>query len=130
MPDPDLIERLQSVTADAVATLRKIAAPRDWLDEVFAADGDALKSDEAAYIWDVHVDTARRRAEAAAATGKPVGLLMAGAVYLFSERRILDWTEHHHGLHARLAATTRAKKSREMRLLPDFSLKTPTAAVG
>jgi hypothetical protein len=59
---PDLGERL-AAAADAIAALQTIDAPLDWVDEVIDADGDAIKTDEAAYIAAVSADTIRRRAD-------------------------------------------------------------------
>jgi hypothetical protein len=64
----------------AAVILRQCAPGRDWLDQILEANGDALKSDDAAFIADVSPDTVRRRAEAAAVAGKPIAVLMAGAL--------------------------------------------------
>ena len=130
MTNNDLADRLEADVAEAAAALRQIAPGRDWLDQLLDADGDALKSDEAGFIADVHADTIRRRAEAAAAAGKPIGVLLAGAMWIFSLRRLLDAIEAKAGLPARLAAETRAKKSRELRSSPHIPAPLPIAAVG
>jgi hypothetical protein len=114
----------------AAAVLRQTATPRDWLDQLLDADGDALKSDEAGFIADVHPDTMRRRAEAAAAAGKPIGILLAGAMWIFSLRRLLDAIEAKAGLPTRLEAETRARKSRDLRSSPHISAQIPIAAAG
>jgi hypothetical protein len=103
------------MAAEVGAVLRRLDRPRDWIDEL-ADGGDALKSDEAAHVMGVHVDTARRYAEAAFMAGRPIGIRMAGgAFWLFSLRRILAAIEAEKGLSARLAAESRAKKSRVLR---------------
>jgi hypothetical protein len=71
----DLANRLE----EAAAALRSIEPARDWLDEINDAAGDALRSDEAAFIWDIHVDTMRDRTKAAAAAGKPIAVLQTAA---------------------------------------------------
>jgi hypothetical protein len=114
----------------AAVILRQCAPGRDWLDEVLDAGGDALKSDEAAYVADMSADTVRRRAEAAADAGRPIAVLMAGALWLFSEARLLGWIEAREGLPARLAAETRAKKSRELRSSSHNSARIPIATAG
>jgi hypothetical protein len=73
--DKDIARNLEATAAEAVAALRR-ASVRDWLDEL-QAGGDALKSDEAAYVMNCSTDTARRRAEAAA--GKPIAVLQTAA---------------------------------------------------
>jgi hypothetical protein len=95
MGQDDLANRLEATVAEVTAALRQATPVRDWLDEL-EAGGDALKTDEAAFIANVHVDTIRKRAEAAATT-KAVGVLMAGAVWLFSRRRLLDSIEARDG---------------------------------
>jgi hypothetical protein len=119
----DAAARAATQAADAI---RSIALARDWLDQL-DIDGDALKSDEAAYIGGVHPDTMRRRAESAALAGRPIGILLAGAIWLFSERRLLDAIESRDGRPARLVAESRAKKSREMRSRSDICGPIPTA---
>jgi hypothetical protein len=130
---PDLADRLEAAAAEATAVLRQIAATsrdRDWVDEVVDAGGDGLKSDEAAYVAGVHVDTLRRRAEAAALTDRPIGYLMAGSAWLISLRRLLDAIERRDGKPARLAAETRARKNAELRLLSEKSAGSPITAAG
>jgi len=65
MRDLDLVPRLEaaaSTVTEAAAVLRQTAPVRDWIDEL-EAGADAIKTDEAAYIANVHVDTIRKRAE-------------------------------------------------------------------
>jgi hypothetical protein len=124
----DLANRLEAITTEAAAALRQPAPERDWLDEALDPHGDGLKSDEAGFVMGCSADTARRRAEAAAAAGKPIGILIAGAVWLFAERRVLSWIEAEFGLPARLAAETRAQKSRGLRSLPQKSASPAVAA--
>src|ERR1035437_211013 len=114
----------------AAVILRQCAPGRDWLDQILEANGDALKSDDAAFVAGVSADTMRGRAEAAAVAGKPIAVLMAGALWLFSEARLLGWIEAREGLPARLAAETRAKKSRELRSSPHIPAPLPIAAAG
>jgi hypothetical protein len=114
----------------AAVILRQCAPGRDWLDQLLDADGDALKSDEAGFIADVHPDTMRRRAEAAAAAGKPIGILLAGAMWIFSLRRLLDAIEAKAGLPTRLEAETRARKSRDLRASPHIPAPLPIATAG
>jgi hypothetical protein len=91
------------MAAQATAASRRVAPARNWLDELLNADGDGLTSSSAAYIADVSTDTIGRRAEAAASTDGPIGILMAKAVWLISLRRLLDSIELRDGLPARLA---------------------------
>jgi hypothetical protein len=113
----DHADQLEAAAAQAVAALRLVVPGRDWLDELLNAGGDGLKSAEAAYIAGTSDSTVRRAAMAAALTDKPIGILMAGAVWLFSLRRLLDAIEEDEGLPARLAAQSRADKTAELREL-------------
>ena len=115
------------MAAQAVASLRLDVPGRDWIEQLLDAGGDGLTSTEAAYVAGVHPDTVRRRAEAAALTDKPIGVLMAGAVWLFSLRRLLDAIEHRDGLPARLAAQSRAQKNAVLRFQPEKSAQIPIA---
>lgn len=123
----DRLDAAARAATEAADAMRSIALARDWLDQLIDIDGDALKSDEAAYIAGVHSDTMRRRAESAALAGRPIGILLAGAVWLFSERRLLDAIEARDGRPARLVAESRAKKSREMRSRSDICGPIPIA---
>jgi hypothetical protein len=122
-----LANRLEAITAEAAAVLRQPMPARDWLDEALDPHGDGLKSDEAGYVMGCSADTARRRAESAAAIGKPIAILVANAVWLFSERRVLSRVEAEFGLPARLAAETRAKKNADLRSLQQKSVQMPIA---
>jgi hypothetical protein len=126
----DHADQLEAVAAQAVATLRLDVPGRDWIDQLLdAGGGDGLTSTEAAYVAGVHPDTVRRRAEAAALTDRPIGVLMAGAVWLFSLRRLLDAIEHRDGLPGRLAAQSRAQKNAALRFQPEKSAQIPIATV-
>jgi hypothetical protein len=125
MHDPSFADRFETMAAQATATLRLVAPDRDWLDEILNADGDGLTSSSAAYIADVSTDTICRRAEAAARTDTPIGVLFAKAVWLISLRRLLDSIELRDGLPARLAAQSRADKNACLRLLPQNSAHLP-----
>lgn len=114
MQQDDIAERLEGI----VAELRQVDADHDWLAQYLAADGDAIKSDEAAFIADCSTDTVVLRARRAAGTDAPIAILLAGAVWLFSRRRLLASIEIRDGRPGRLAAESRARKSTEMRLLP------------
>jgi hypothetical protein len=104
-----LAQRLEEIAAE----LRQRPRVRDWVDAY--NDGEAFGSDVAAFICGCSPDTIRRRADAAAAAGQPLGILNAG-VWLFDLHRLLNWIEQHQGLPARLAAESRARKNAEMRL--------------
>jgi hypothetical protein len=125
MHDSSLADRFEAMAAQTTAALRLGAPDRDWLDEILNADGDGLTSSTAAYIADVSPDTICRRTEAAASTDRPLGILMAGAVWLISLRRLLDAIELRDGLPARLAAQSRADKNASLRLLPQNSTHLP-----
>jgi hypothetical protein len=123
----ELADHLEAVATQAVTALRLVTPTHDWLDQLLDPYGDGLKSDEAAYVAGVSVDTARRRAEAAALTNKPIGILMAGAVWLFSLRRLLDAIELKDGRPGRLAAQSRAEKNAVLRFQLQNSACLPVA---
>lgn len=124
----DLIDRIVAVAAEAVDALQAQASgpPRDWLLEYLAGDGDVLNTDEAAHILARHRDTARSRAEKARGTDKPIGILIWGSTWLFSEARLLDSIELSDGLHERLVAETRAAEMRQLRHKTKLSTALPT----
>jgi hypothetical protein len=115
----DLADQLDDIAlaaTEAASDLRSRApAPRDWLAEYVAGEGDVINTDEAAQIIDCHRDTARSRAEKAMEAGKPIAVLVAGAAWLFSQARLLDSIEISDGRHGRLAAETRAAEMRKLR---------------
>jgi hypothetical protein len=117
----ELANLLEATAAQVVTALRRGANGRDWLDEILDSSGDVVRSDQAAYIWGASDDTIRRRTEAAELAGVPIGYLMAGSVWLFSLRRLLDAIELEDGRHARLAAQTRADKNAALRFQPHNS---------
>lgn len=118
----ELADHLEAAASEAVQALRRLDQPRDWVDEI-QPGGDVLRVDGAAFVAGIHPDTLRDRAKAASASGKPIGYLVAGAVWLISRHRLLDWIEAHEGRAARLAAETRARKSAETGSLPEKSIQ-------
>lgn len=80
----------------------------DWVDAWI--DGDAIRTDEAAYIYGQSVQTIRRVADASAMTGRSIGKQVSKSVWLISRRRLLDWIEREKGLPARVEANARAEK--------------------
>jgi hypothetical protein len=110
MDDCDVANRL----IELAETLQQRKPARDWVDAHL--DGVAFGSDVAAFICGCSPDTIRRRADAAAAAGQPLGILLAG-VWLLDLHRLLNWIEEHQGRPALLAASSRASKNAEMRLL-------------
>jgi hypothetical protein len=109
MDDCDLAKKL----IELAGALQQRKPAHDWVDA--HRNGSAFGSDVAAFISDCSPDTIRRRADAAAAAGQPLGILLAG-VWLFDLHRILKWIEEHQGRPAFLAASSRASKNTEMRL--------------
>jgi hypothetical protein len=126
----DLAKRLIDIAAEAAELLdakTSLAPKRDWIDELTLLDGDTLKTDGACEIFGLAADAVRERAVAATIARKPIGYLLANAWWVYSERRILDHIEAHHGLPARLAAQERAENLRKTRQLPALNAETPTA---
>jgi hypothetical protein len=80
----------------------------DWVDEW--VEGDAIRTDEAAFIGGCSAQTIRREAVAAAAARKPIGRLISKSVWLISRHRWLDRIESIDGLSARIEAEARAEK--------------------
>jgi hypothetical protein len=97
----------------------------DWVDEW--VDGDAIRTDEAAYIGGCSAQTVRRDAVAAAAAGKPIGRLISKSVWLISRRRWLNWIESTKNLSARVEAEGRAEKCRNGCVAPQFGSDERTA---
>jgi hypothetical protein len=129
MHDSDLIARLETAATEAVAALRRRRpASDDWVSAF--VDGDAIGTDEAAYIWDCVPETVRRRAEAAAGTDHPLGIWFAQSVWLISKARLFDAIEVREGLSGRLAAVSRATKYTEMRAQPQLLSRFKRAATG
>jgi hypothetical protein len=128
MSDSDLIERLEAVATEAVAVLRLRPETGDWVSAF--GDGDAIGTDEAAYIWDCVPETVRRRAEAAVGTGYPLGIWFAQSVWLISKARLLDAIEARDGLSGRLAAISRAAKYPGTSAQPRLASRSEGAATG
>lgn len=128
MHDPTLIARLESATAGAVAALRQRPVSDDWVSAF--EDGDAIGTDEAAYIWNCAPETVRRRAEAVAGTCHPLGIWFAQSVWLISKARLLNAIEARDGLPGRLAAMSRAAQYTELRARPQLAQRSERAATG
>jgi hypothetical protein len=105
-------ERIARALEQITAQVRQLPPSNDWVDAYGA--GDAVNSDAAGFIADVSSATIRRRATEAAACGKPLGILIAGSIWLISKRRLIDWIRDHEGEHAALCAMTRATKLTQM----------------
>jgi hypothetical protein len=103
-----IVRALEQITAQ----VRQLPPSNDWVDAYGA--GDAVNSDAAGIIADVSSATIRRRATEAAACGEPLGVLIAGSIWLVSTRRLIDWIKDHEGEHAALCASTRAAKLAQM----------------
>jgi hypothetical protein len=112
-----LAQRLERIATE----LRQLPARNDWIDAYLA--GEILLTDQAADIAGVSSETIRRRCEAAAATNRPLGILLAGSVWAVSRQRLLDSIEVREGKPAMLAAATRAEKYTAMRASPQESLR-------
>jgi hypothetical protein len=125
-----LAKRLTDIAtevAQELDTKTPLAPRRDWIDELLSADGDAIKTDGACEIFGLAADAVRERAVAAMIAKKPIGFLLAGAWWIYSEVRILNHIEAHHGLAARVVAQDRADKLRKARQLPALNAEKPTA---
>ena len=97
----------------------------DWVDEW--VEGDAIRTDEAAFIAGCSAQTVRRDAAAAAAIGKPIGRLISKSVWLISRRRLLNWIEGTEGLPARVEAEARAEKYKNGCVAPKIDANERTA---
>ena len=124
----DIADQLDTIAAKLRSQEQEQPPARDWLAELLdIPGGDVINSDTAAVIIGCHADTARKRAVDATEAGKPIATLVANAVWLFSEARILADIEARDGLPARLAAATRAEKARNFRSRPSLSVPKPIA---
>jgi hypothetical protein len=97
----------------------------DWVDEW--VEGDAIRTDEAAFIAGCSAQTIRRDAAAATAAGKPIGRLISKSVWLISRRRLLNWIEGTEDLSARVEAETRAEKYKNGCVAPKIDSDERTA---
>jgi hypothetical protein len=123
MTDEKIADRL----IELAEALQRRAPLRDWVDAFRA--GDVLSSDEAGFISSCSADTIRRRADAAAEKGHPIGILHAD-IWMIDLPRLLDWIEAKEGRHARLAAESRAKQNAVLRSPPQNEpISTTVAAV-
>jgi hypothetical protein len=77
--DPaQLAERLEQIAA----MVRRLPAASDWIDAYLS--GEMLLTDQAVEIAATSTETIRRRCEATASTSRPLGVLIAGSVWLLS----------------------------------------------
>ena len=91
--------------AELSARIAETAA--DW---VSAFGDDGLRTDEAAVIAGVSAETVRRWCTEGTDAGEPIGVLIAGAVWLVSEARLLRAIERRRGVAERQAAEARARR--------------------
>lgn len=77
--------------------------------------GDALRTDEAAYIANCSDQTVRRHADQAAKEGRPIGILIARSIWLIDLKLWLDDIERWDGHDARVAAEKRASRKPPLR---------------
>jgi hypothetical protein len=106
--------------------LKHVETPPDWVDGYRA--GEVLRTDQAACIAAVSDETIRRRCHEADNTGRPIGILIAKAVWLVSRKRLLADIERRGGRHARLAAESRAEKLFKTRLPPQLGARSVAMA--
>lgn len=104
----DTVQEIAEQVRRHMDVLEKITLEGDWVDAW--TEGDAIGTDEAAFISGCSTQTVRRMAASAALTGNPIGRQMSKSVWLISRRRLLDWMERHNGLPARVKAKARAEK--------------------
>jgi hypothetical protein len=97
-------DRMIELHLQMLAELGWILPTGDWVDAW--AEGEAIGTDEAAYIGDCSQQTVRRRAVEAQAAGEPIGILFMG-VWLISRRRWLDDIEGREGRLGRDVAKAR-----------------------
>jgi hypothetical protein len=84
--------------------------------------GDCITCAEAGKIADCSSETARRRCVEADEEGNPLGVRFANTWFVSLKRWLAD-IEQREGLHARLVAETRAKKSLEIRSTPQLNTR-------
>jgi hypothetical protein len=121
-------ERIARALEQITAQVRQLPRPSDWIDAY--SEGDAISTDIAAHIAEVSSATIRRRAAEAAACGKPLGILIAGSIWLISKTRLIDWIRDHESEYAALCATTRAAKVAQMSAPLQTSARNERAATG
>jgi len=103
----------RDLVAEVASRLARSNNASDWVSAYSA--GAALRSDEAAMVLNCSADTARRRCIEALDVGEPIGICIAGAIWLIALPRLLRAIEARDGLHERLAAEDRARKVLELR---------------
>jgi hypothetical protein len=110
-----IVDEAASMLARAAEELRhRPATPcGDWVTAF--SEGDAIGTDEAAFIACCSAQKIRRQATKAAETDKPLGVWFAQSVWLISRARLLNAIEEREGRPGRLAAMSRAAKYAEMR---------------
>ena len=108
-----MVQQTDPSDADLLAQLgrrlaRTAAAPADWVTAYL--DGDALRTDEAAFIAGVSTETVRRHCDAAADVGEPLGIHVA-SIWLVSQKRWLADIERRKGPLERRVAENRCKET-------------------
>lgn len=99
----------------------------DWVNAWI--EGDAIGTDEAAFIAGCSTQTIRRIASSAERTGNPIGRQVSKSVWLISRRRLLNWIERHDSFPARVAAQARAEKWKNGRAAPKIDAAESTATL-
>src|SRR5882724_1322247 len=105
---PDDRDQLATRIDQIAVELRQLPPCTDWV--AAFVDGDAVGTDEAAFVANCSAQTIRRRAIEAAAIGKPIGVWFAKSVWMISLARLLDAIEEREGRSERLSAMSRAEK--------------------
>ena len=108
-----LTAKLPEIAQEFAAARPAAGAYGDWVSAF--VEGDAIGTDEAAFIAGCSAQKIRRQATEAAATDKPLGVWFAQSVWLVSKTRLIDAIEERKGRPERLAAMSRAAKYAEMR---------------
>jgi hypothetical protein len=112
--------------AELVARLN---APKlNWVEAYH--HGDALRTDEAAYIADCSDQTIRRYAEQAASAGHPLGIFLAKSIWLIDLNLLLQEIDRRHGAEARAEAEKRVARTLGLRASQQILTRSITATTG
>jgi hypothetical protein len=112
----DLDDEAEALLAQLRALLShpQVGPAADWIDAHIA--GEIVTTDEAAHICATSTDTIRRRCDESVDIGAPIGVKVAGSIWLISTRRLLAdharRNAHRKGRDEGEAAAERAKALR------------------